>query len=73
MSTYLTSIVEDRWNEAVEKPDMARWKSLAALAAQVADAIEHSDPNNIMVIAHRAVYQEAYMRMLAMMPERMEA
>lgn len=72
MSAYLTSIIEERWNEAIASPSIPRWKTLAGLAAQVADAIEHGDPDNLMVIAHRAVYQEAYKRMLAMQPERME-
>lgn len=67
--SYLTSIVEDRWNEAVANPSIPRWKTLAAMAAQIADAVADSDPNSIMVVAHRAVYEESYKRMLAMQPK----
>ena len=70
---YLTTIIEDRWNEAVANPSIPRWKTLAGLAAQVADSIEYSDPNNIMVVTHRAIYQEAYSRMLAMEPKEIAA
>lgn len=71
--SYLTSIVEDRWKEAVANPSIPRWKTLAGLAAQIADAIEDSDPNSIMVVAHRAVYEESYKRMLAMQPKEVTA
>ena len=71
--TYLTSIIEDRWVEAVATPTIARWKTLSQMAAQLADALEEHDPDNIAVVAHRAVYREAYSRMLAMEPVRMEA
>ena len=71
--SYLTTIVEDRWNEAVSAPTIARWRTLAAMAAQISDALADNDPDNIMVVAHRAVYQEAYARMIAMQPERIEA
>ena len=71
--SYLTTIIEDRWNEAVANPSIPRWKSLAGLAAQVADAVADSDPNSIMVVAHRAVYEESYKRMLAMQPREMTA
>lgn len=67
--SYLTSIVEDRWKDAVANPSIPRWRTLAGLAAQIADAIEDSDPNSIMVVAHRAVYEESYKRMLAMQPK----
>lgn len=66
---YLTSIIEERWKEACANPSIPRWKTLAGMAAQIADAIEDNDPNSIMVVAHRAVYQEAYARMLAMHPK----
>lgn len=72
-TSHLTTIIEDRWNEAVASPTIARWRTLAQLAAQVADAIEGSDPDNIMVVAHRAIYQEAYARMLAMQPKEIAA
>jgi len=73
MSTYLTTVVEDRWNEANASPTIARWRTLAAMAAQLADAIEEHDPDNIMVVAHRAVYEAAYARMIAMQPKKSAA
>lgn len=73
MDTNLTSIVEDRWREAVASPTAARWRSLSAVSAQIADAIEHSDPDNLMVVTHRAVYEEAYKRYLAMLPKAVQA
>lgn len=72
-TTYLTSIVEDRWAEAISNPSIPRWKTLAAMSAQIADAIEHSDPDNIMIAAHRGVFEECERRMLAMNPKEVAA
>lgn len=73
MNSHLTTIIEDRWIEAIAAPTIPRWKSLADFAAQIADALAENDAENIMVITHRAVHAEARKRMLAMQPERMEA
>ena len=73
MNSYLTTIVEDRWINAVAAPTIPRWRTLADLAGQIADALAENDAENIMVITHRAVQAEAHKRMLAMQPERMEA
>lgn len=67
--SYLTSIVEERWNEAVANPSVARWKTLAELAAQIADSFAQHDPDNIMAAAHHGIYVKAYERMLAMVNE----
>ena len=67
IESYTTSIIADRWQEAVDKPDYARWRSLAEWCAQLADAIEHNEPDSIMVPALRGVYEAAYGRMLAML------
>lgn len=66
--SYLTSIVEDAWNAAVASPDYARWRSLACMADDLAKSLHSIDPDNIMVVAHRAVSNEARKRMLAMEP-----
>ena len=68
--TYLTSIVEKAWKEAVARPDYARWNSLADLAKGLADSLQQLNPDDISVIAHRAIYHEARKRMLAMEPAR---
>lgn len=72
-ASYVTTIVEERWAEACASPSIARWKTLAQMAAQISDAIADHDPNSIMVVAHRAIYNEAYARMLAMEPQEVEA
>lgn len=68
IDSYTTTIISDRWKEAVANPSIPRWKTLAAMAAQIADAVEMNDPDSIMVVSLKAVYQEAYKRMLAMQP-----
>ena len=72
-TAHLTSIIEQRWNEAIANPTIPRWRTLAQMAAQVADSLAEHDPNNIMVVTHRAIYQEAYSRMLAMEPKEIAA
>lgn len=71
--SFITSIVEARRVEAIAAPTIPRWRSLAMMASQIADAIEESDPDNIMVVTHRAIYQEARDRMLAMQPKEIAA
>lgn len=66
---YLTSIIEERWLEAVANPTIPRWRTLAMMAAQIADAVADNDPDSLMVITHRAVYESAYTRMLSLMPK----
>lgn len=66
---YLTSIIEDRWNEACANPTIPRWKTLAMMAAQIADALEYHDPDSISAVAHRAVYRAAFDRMVALHPK----
>jgi len=73
MTSFLTTIVEDAWNDAVARPDIARWRSLAEMAKDIAAALKENDPNNIMTIAHRAVYEEAHKRMLALQPKEIAA
>lgn len=68
--SHLASIVEDAWNAAVANPDYRRWGSLADMAAQIANALYESDPNNLMVVTHRAIYAEARARMIAMEPSK---
>lgn len=70
VDTFTTTLVSDRWNETVAAPTYDKWRNLAQLAAQIADAVEENDPNSIMVVSLKAVYQEAYKRMLAMVPAR---
>ena len=72
-TAHLTSIIEQRWNEAIANPAIPRWRTLAQMASQVADSLAEHDPNNIMVVTHRAIYQEAYARMLAMEPKEIAA
>lgn len=66
---HVSTIVHDRWLEAVENPDMARWMSLAQLAATLADAIESDNVDNILAASMRGISAAAMERMLAMQPE----
>jgi hypothetical protein len=66
---WTTTIIEDRWKEACASPNIRRWRSLAYMAGDLADAIEAADPDNIMVGAIRGVSVEAHTRMLDMMPK----
>lgn len=71
--SFVTSIVESRRIDAIAAPTIPRWRSLAMMAKQIADAIEETDPNSIMVVTHRAIYQEAFDRMTAMQPKEIPA
>lgn len=73
MDTNLTSIVEDRWREAVAEPSIPRWQSLADWASDMASAINASDPDNIMVATHRGVAAECEKRIRKMMPKAVAA
>ena len=72
-ASLITTIIEDRWAEAVANPTIPRWKTLAMMAAQIADALEFHDPDSISAVAHRAVYRAAYDRMLALEPKEIAA
>jgi hypothetical protein len=61
-----SEIVTARWNEAVQNPDIARWRSLAYFAGYIADKMLDADPNNIQGHAMRGVSFEAHNRMLDM-------
>jgi hypothetical protein len=73
---WTTEIVEKRWQEACERPNIARWKSLESLATMLADAVAQIDneqaykgKDNITVAALRGVAYEARCRMFDMMPK----
>jgi hypothetical protein len=65
---WTTEIVEKRWNEACERPNIARWKSLESLATMLADAVSKHEPDHISVCALRGVAYEARCRYFDMMP-----
>jgi hypothetical protein len=62
-------LVEQRWKEACERPDIARWKSLETFANTVADSIEKNRPNHISVTNLRGIATKAQCRMLEMIPK----
>jgi hypothetical protein len=66
---WTTEIVEKRWQEACERPNIARWKSLESLATMLADAVAKHEPDHITVCALRGVAYEARCRMFDMMPK----
>ena len=66
---WTTEIVEKRWHEACERPNIARWKSLESLATMLADAVSKHEANHISVAALRGVAYEARCRMFDMMPK----
>jgi hypothetical protein len=63
-----SEIVTARWNEAVQNPDLARWRSLAYFAGDIADKMIDADPNNIQGYAMRGISVEAHERYMRMMP-----
>jgi len=65
---WTTEIVEQRWNEACERPTIARWASLESLSTMLADIIVKEDFDNIAVAALRGVAAEANRRKIAMQP-----
>jgi len=65
---WTTEIIEQRWKEACERPDIARWKSLESLSTMLADIIVKEDFDNIAVAALRGVAAEANRRKIAMQP-----
>jgi hypothetical protein len=67
--TWTTEIVEKRWQEACERPNIARWKSLESLATMLADAVAKHTPDHISVCALRGVAYEARCRYFDMMPK----
>lgn len=64
--SHISQIVVDRWNEAVASPDVARYRSLAQMAAALADTIEKDEPDSILAPAMRGIYEAAYQRMIDM-------
>lgn len=64
----LVRIVNERWEEAIKEPSIPRFRSLAQLAALMADDIAATDPDNILVPTLDGVYRAAYDRMLKMTP-----
>ena len=66
---WTTKIVEKRWQEACERPNIARWRSLESLATMLADAVSKHDANHISAAALRGVAYEARCRMFDMMPK----
>ena len=69
-AVFLPKIVSDRWNEAMDKGDLATWRSTAYLAGLCADDIERAEPNNVLVPALRAIANKAHEIYMAMMPKR---
>jgi hypothetical protein len=65
---WTTEIVEQRWNEACERPTISRWASLESLSTMLADIIVKEDFDNIAVAALRGVAAEANRRKIAMQP-----
>lgn len=68
-TSYIVDPIEERWNQAVASPSIPLWSTIAEWAEHMADALAESNPDNIMVVAHRAVSQEATKRMRAMEPK----
>lgn len=67
--SWTTTIIEDRWKEAVANPTIPAFRSLAVMADDLASALELHDPDNIMVPAIRGVAVDCQARMLALMPK----
>lgn len=67
--SHISRIVYDRWQEAANDPTYARYHSLAQMAAALADTIEKEEPDSILAPAMRGIYEAAYQRMLAMLPQ----
>lgn len=63
-----SDIITARWNEACERPDIARWRSLAYFTGDIADKMIDADPNNIQGYAMRGISIEAHERYMKMMP-----
>jgi hypothetical protein len=69
-AVFLPKIVSDRWNEAMDKGDMATWRSTAYMAGLLADDIESAEPNHVLVPCLRAIANKAHEIYMAMMPKR---
>ena len=72
-TSYIIDPIEERWNQAVASPSIPLWSTIAEWSEHMADALEANNPDNIMVVAHRAISQEARKRMLAMEPKKEES
>lgn len=68
----IPQILADRYREACANPDIARWRSLAYLAAIMADKIEASEPDSLQGIAVRALSERAWTKCMDMCPPRDE-
>lgn len=62
--TYITTIIVDRWKEAVADPTIPRWHSLAMITAHLAYSIDQEEPDSVMVPVFRGIHEAAHKKMI---------
>lgn len=72
MTIIIPEIIAERYREAVEAPDIARWRSLAYLAGFMADNILQSEPDSVIGDDVRTISLLAWQHALDMQPPRDE-
>lgn len=69
----LPEIVAERYREAVQNPDISRWRSLAYLCGFMADTILQHEPDSVIGDDVRTLSLVAWQQSIDMQPPRDEA